>query len=245
MDEQIIKRFKKFQQATGQFLDLDIEEVEFVPMAFKDEKVFKFVKGQNKYIRRYVDVNAGEIPVLGSSLDNECIYSKIKPINPKDVVTEESVSFNKDNAKGSRAFHRNYPYLMDRHHIAIIPNKKIVYPQYLQQYLDSFLRSKNYGWGTHVASEKEIRQYKMPVPKNLNESYTSFILQKAILLFIEYYQNDNNHKLATITEIGKLAEKMENLVVPLFFKKDNSAAKRFNRFCLENKSMFKNLNCQS
>jgi len=233
MDEQIIKRFKRFQQATGQFLDLEIEEVEFEPIAFKNKEVFKFVKGQNKYIRRYVDANAGDTPVLGSSLNNECIYSKIKPISSKDIIVEESVSFNKDNAKGSRAFYRNYPYVMDRHHLAIVPDKTIVYPQYLQKYLDSFLRSKNYGWGAHVASEKEIKQYKLPVPKPLNDKYGSFELQKAILLFIEYYENDNKEKLDTIIKIGELAEKMENLVVPLFFQKDNSAAKRFNQFCTE------------
>jgi len=230
MDLQIIERFKLFQCETGEFSDLDIETVTFDKLDYSDTGIFKFVKGQNKYIQTYIEHNPGEIAELGASLINDCIASYIKPMSELDVISEACVSFNKDNAKGSRAFYRDYPFVMDRHHIAIIPNRDIINVKYFQKCLDQFLVLQKYGWGENVANVEELKKHSLPIPKKISEKYNSLALQDCILKFIEYFEAKNNEQLHNIhLAIGNIKE-IEQLFFPLFFKEDNSIAIRFNKF---------------
>lgn len=232
MDIQIIERFKFFQQQTGEFSDLDIESVIFDNIDYSNSEIFKFVKGQNKYIQSYIKNNPGTVAELGSSLTNQCIASYIEPISPSDVINDICVSFNKDNAKGSRAFYRDYPFVMDRHHIAIIPNSKFINIKYFQKYLDQFLILKKYGWGENVASVEEITKYHIPIPKKINEKYNSLILQDAIFRFLEFYENKNMAQLDVISRALDDIKQVEELFFPLFFKKDESISVRFNKYCV-------------
>jgi len=163
MNKQILKRFDLFKKAKG--VKLDLGKVEFELLSLGNEKIFKFSKGLNKYIRTSVAANPGEVPVVGASLDNEGIYSYVSPISPSDLIDKPSVTFNKDNAKGSRAFFRDYPFVMDRHHIGIIPNDENVYPKFLYHFLDTFLIAQKFGWGENVATVELIQEASLPIPK--------------------------------------------------------------------------------
>lgn len=236
MDIQIIDRFKLFQNDTGEFMDLNIESVLFDQLSYSNRNTFKFVKGQNKYVQTYITNNPGDIAELGSSLINECISSYVVPIDDEDVVSKICVSFNKDNAKGSRAFYRDYPFVMDRHHIAIIPDTNFVNVKYFQKCLDQFLILKKYGWGDNVATTDEISKYFLPIPKKINDTYTSLVIQEALVRFLEYYENKNKEQLEYINlalfDIGQI----EELFFPLFFSSDKSISLRFDKFC-KNKSI--------
>jgi hypothetical protein len=96
MDEQVIEKFNQFKKDTD-YSDLDLGKVEFEKAKFDDNTIFKFIKGLNKYVKIYINKNPGHIPVLGSSLENNCISSYILPIASSDVINETAVSFNKDN----------------------------------------------------------------------------------------------------------------------------------------------------
>lgn len=231
MDKQLLKKFNQFQQKTGKYLDFELDEVEFEEISFSKTTVFTFVKGLNKYIRAYIDHNAGDVPVVGSSLENDCITSYIKPIAESDIIQKPCVSFNKDNAKGSRAFFRYYPFVMDRHHLAIIPNVKTVFVKYLYQFLDYFLQTKSYGWGENVATVDEIQNYSLPIPKSQNKAYTSLKIQEILVEFIEFYQNKTNEKLDIIEDITTKIANAESLLLPLLFVKHPSVCKRFDAFC--------------
>lgn len=231
IDSQLLERFKRFQKKTGKYLDFELDTVEFEGVSFDDNNIFTFVKGLNKYVRAYIDNNAGKIPVMGSSLDNNCISSYIKPIAEKDVIREDCVSFNKDNAKGSRAFFRNFPFVMDRHHLAIIPKGEKVNVKYLYHFLDYFLQTKYYGWGTNVASVDEIKNYSMPIPKPFNDIYTSVKIQEILVEFVECYQKETNRRLGVLNNISNKITEAESLVLPLFFSKHPSVIKRFDAFC--------------
>lgn len=236
MHTQIIERFKHFQKETNKYSDLDITLVEFERVNFNNAHVFKFIKGLNKYVREYIDNNPGEIPVLGSSLENQCISGKIIPISESDIIDKECVSFNKDNAKGSRAFYRNYPFVMDRHHLAIIPNLELINVKFLSIFLDYFLQSKKYGWGTNVASVDEVMQYAISIPKQLNETYNSLYIQESLVSFFEYFSSINQVNIDKIEFILGCVEKLEKLLIPHLHSKQKSVCKQFNLFC-KNTSM--------
>ncbi len=231
VDKQLVAKFKQFQKKTGKYKGFKLENMAFETVSFSDSDVFTFVKGLNKYVRTYIDNNAGEIAVMGSSLDNNCITSYIVPIAETDIIRAECVSFNKDNAKGSRAFFRNFPFVMDRHHLALIPNAEKVNAQYLYQFLDYFLQTKSYGWGTNVASVDEIKNYDLVIPKPQNDVFSSLDIQEILVEFIAFYQKESDNKADILSKISHKINEIDAFVLPLFFVKHPSVQMRFDGFC--------------
>jgi len=219
LDHEIVEKFKEFQQKTGKYLDLVIEDVLFEKVRLSHENHFKFIKGKNKYIQTYITKNSGEYPILGSSLKNSCISAYIKFIDLNDVINEKCVSFNKDNGKGSIPFFRDYPFLMDRHHIAIIPTA-LVDVEYLQKSLIRYFENKRFGWGDNVATVDEVSKHIIPVPKNLNKKYTSLKLQKIIVEFLEHGFNWLDGIKANIDKQNDIYKRLRKSLIPSTFKKD-------------------------
>ncbi|RLA83351.1 MAG: hypothetical protein DRG78_04630 [Epsilonproteobacteria bacterium] len=173
-----------------------------------DEKYFKFITGNAKYIAAYAEINKGNIPMLGSSLANECKAHYVKAIKDQDIVKVPCVTFNKDNAKGSRAFYRNYDFVMDRHHICIITTD-LVSPNYLSTILDNILVFKNYGWGSNVANANDVKLLSLKIPKIKkinNKVYLSIDLQRSITKNIEYKLANINSKSEILNTIEKVID---------------------------------------
>ena len=220
LDKEIIEKFKEFQEKTGKHSELYIEDVEFENISLSNKKYFTFIKGKNKYIQRYIQANKGDYPILGSSLKNSCISAYIKPIDESDIVNQKSVTFNKDNAKGSVPFFRDYPYLMDRHHIAIIPNDKLVDAKYLENALIQFFEKSAFGWGDNVADVSAVQKHLVPIPKDLNKFYSSCQIQEAIVEFLEYSFDNIERIRQRIDERYFIFERLKKALIPSTFKKD-------------------------
>jgi hypothetical protein len=220
LDKEIIEKFEEFQEKTGKHSELYIEDVEFENISLSNEKYFTFIKGKNKYIQRYIKVNKGDYPILGSSLKNSCISAYIKPIDESDIVNQESVTFNKDNAKGSVPFFRDYPYLMDRHHIAIIPNDDLVNAKYLEKSLIRFFEQSKFGWGDNVADVSAVKKHLVPIPQDLNKFYSSYQIQEAIVEFLEYSFNEIETIKERIDKRYKIFERLKKALIPSTFIKD-------------------------
>ncbi|MFL0684428.1 MAG: restriction endonuclease subunit S [Algoriphagus aquaeductus] len=229
MNKQIVRRFQEFAQANG--IALDLEQIDFELVSLKHND-FKFVKGLNKYIRKSVEANPGEIPVVGASLDNEGIYSHVTPLDKKDVISEISVSYNKDNARGSRAFYRDYPFIMDRHHLAIIPNQSNIFPKYLFHFLNLFLKEKNFGWGDNVATVEAVQEAEFPLPKP-SQGFSSLQIQEILVRFIEHGQSAHQRRLDGCAIIRPILDKMERSVVPRTLEKSRGARKLIKEFLKE------------
>ena len=231
LDKEIVAKFKEFQEKTGKHSELYIEDVEFENISLSNEKYFTFIKGKNKYIQRYIKVNKGDYPILGSSLKNNCISAYIKPIEESDIVNEKSVTFNKDNTKGSVPFFRDYPYLMDRHHIAIIPNDEVVDAKYLEKSLIRFFENSKFGWGDNVADVSAVQKHLVPIPKDLNKFYSSYQIQEAIVEFLEAckigYTDIHRERVNRKQPILKTIKK---ILVPNTFKYDKKLVESFNLF---------------
>lgn len=232
LDSQVIEKFKEFQNKTGKYSDLVIEDVEFENITLSDKQYFQFIKGKNKYIQKYITKNPGQYPILGSSLKNECIANYIEPIEMSDVVDEPCVSFNKDNAKGSVPFYRDYPFLMDRHHIAILCSDEIL-PQYLYNALITYFQKSQFGWGDNVASVEVVEKHLVPIPKDYNEKYKSIDIQKAIVEFLEDGFNWLDGIKNNIDKKYDIITKMKKSLIPSTFKR-TAIQKRFRKYADEN-----------
>lgn len=233
LDKEIIEKFKEFQEKTGRHSELYIEDVEFENIALSNEEYFTFIKGKNKYIQRYIKVNKGDYPILGSSLKNSCISAYIKPIDISDIVNQKSVTFNKDNAKGSVPFFRDYPYLMDRHHISIIPNANLVDAKYLQKSLIQFFEQSKFGWGDNVADVSAVQKHFVPIPKDLNKFYSSFQIQEAIVEFLEYSFENIDRIKKNIDARYSIFKRLRKALIPSTFIRDYVKV-AFGRYAKEN-----------
>lgn len=129
--EEIDGRLEYILDESGEKVGIcEIDDVDFNIVSLNNSKYFEFITGMAKYIVSYAENNPGDIPMLGSSLSNDCIAHYIKAIKEDDIIKVPCVSFNKDNAKGSRAFYRDYYFVMDRHHVCILTTD-LVSPIYL------------------------------------------------------------------------------------------------------------------
>lgn len=231
LDKEGREKFKSFQKKTGKYDDLDIDDVRFEEISLADEEYFKFIKGKNKYIQHYIKANEGDYPILGSSLKNSCVSAYIKPIDNSDIVNQKCVSFNKDNAKGSVPFFRDYPFLMDRHHIAIIPDSELVDASYLAKSLIHFFKSKKFGWGDNVADVSAVQKHSVPIPKDLDKTYTSFKIQEVIVEYLEFWKDGYTDVIRERVEKKRpIYEAIKKIVVQNTFKYDEFIVEKFNNF---------------
>jgi hypothetical protein len=194
----------------------------FQEVSLKNKEYVVFQKGKNHYIQSYNEENPGEIPLATGSVKNNSIAYYVNPINESDIVRDVSVSFNKDG--DTTAFYRDYTYLMDRHHIAIIPSKKIN-AKYLFFAMENIFNNIQYGWGEHVANAEEVAKNKIYIPKNQEVkgvSYTSVKLQQSIAKNIEDKKQKIKEKYKILTTMELLChERIENIKKNFFVNEIN------------------------
>lgn len=216
LDSQVIEKFKEFQNKTGKYLDLDIEKVEFENISLSDEEYFEFIKGRNHYIKKYNIANKGKYPLATGSVKNDSIAYYVKPMNIADIITQKCISFNKDG--DSQIFYRDYEFLMDRHHIAIIPSELLM-AKYLYFALISYFKKMKFGWGENVADVPTVSRHSIPIPKEYNQNYKSIDIQKAIVEFLEYNFNNLERIKSNIDKRYDIVSKMKKSLIPSTFKK--------------------------
>lgn len=234
LDSQVIEKFKEFRDKIGKYLDLDIEKVEFENIALSDEEYFEFIKGRNYYIKKYNIANKGKYPLATGSVKNDSIAYYVKPINIADIITQKCISFNKDG--DSQIFYRDYEFLMDRHHIAIIPSE-LVLAKYLYFALISYFKKMKFGWGENVADVSTVSTHSVPIPKGYNENYKSIDIQKAIVDFLEYNFDNLERIKSTIDKRYDIVTKMKKSLIPSTFKR-TAIQNRFRKYAQENNIEF-------
>ncbi len=225
LDHEVIEKFKEFQEKTGKHSELYIEDVQFEEVSLANKDYFEFIKGKNHYIKKYNLANSGEVPLATGSVKNESIAYQIKPINDNDVVTEKCISFNKDG--DSQVFYRDYDFLMDRHHIAVVPSE-LVLEKYLYFSLIPYFTKMKFGWGENVADVPTVSKYKIPIPKDLNKFYPSYKIQEAIVEFLEFWKSYTDLFRGRIANKKPIYETIKKLVVKNTFKYDKFLIDKFN-----------------
>ena len=172
-------------------VDFKLEDIEF-----EDKEIGSFTNsksGSSEYKKEYYqkEENKGEYPLMTGSLN---IVAYVKPIKESDVINEESVSYNKDNDGGSKAFYHTKPYIVGGHHYALLLKEEyknkimIKYFYYmLKHFFDThmFYQSKQ-----PVANIGLIKSKTIKIPKSIKtekKEYSSYEVQKAIVSFIDRF----------------------------------------------------------
>ncbi len=177
--------FGRYAKEKG--IEFDIMDVEFY-----EDKVNNIINskgGSGAYNKNYINNNRGEYPLYTGSKE---IVAYVKPLHENDIVDSESVSFNKDNDAGSKAFYHTKPYVVGGHHYSLtIKNEysnKIMTKYFYYCMVNIFSRNKFYQSRKPVANIGVIKDFTILIPKDL-ENYTSLEIQKIIADFIKYTEN--------------------------------------------------------
>jgi len=228
LDSKVVEKFQEFQKKSGKYLDLDIEDVEFENFLLSNEEYFTFIKGRNHYIKKYNIANKGKYPLATGSVKNDSIAYYVKPIDTNDIITQKCISFNKDG--DSQVFYRDYKFLMDRHHIAIIPSD-LVLARYLYFALISYFKKMKFGWGENVADVPTVSKHSISLPQDYNENYKSIDIQKAIVEFLEFWKiNYTDDFRQIVTHQKPILEKIKKALIPATLRYDKTIVNSFNEF---------------
>lgn len=230
LDSQVIEKFKEFQNKTKKYDNLIIKDIEFDNISLSNEEYFKFIKGRNHYIKKYNIANRGDYPLATGSVKNDSIAYYVEPINVNDIINQKCISFNKDG--DSQIFYRDYEFLMDRHHIAIVPSE-LVLSKYLYFALISYFKKMKFGWGDNVADVSTVSTHSIPIPKDYNENYKSIDIQKAIVEFLEDSFDNAEQIKSNIDKKYEIVSKMKKSLIPSTFKRI-AIQNRFRKYAKEN-----------
>jgi len=237
LDAEVREKFKEFQDKTGKYDDLDIDDIQFEEISLADEKYFEFIKGKNHYIKKYNLLNKGQYPLATGSVKNASITYHIKPINNSDIVIKKCISFNKDG--DSQVFYRDYDFLMDRHHIAIVPTDNIL-AKYLYFSIIPYFRKMKFGWGENVADVPTVSKHYIAIPKDLDKTYTSFKIQEVIVEFLEFWKDGYTDVIRDkVSKKKPIYEAIGRIVVQNTFKYDKFLVEKFNDFAKKQDSNLK------
>lgn len=179
-DPFVVEQFKKY--CLHKKLDIQIKDFDFETLELGS--VANFVGGSGKYKKDYIDFNQGEYPLMTGSLEKK---NYIEAMEDKDIIREESVSYNKDNDAGSRAFYHTSPYILGGHHYGVFikkEEKSRISTKYLYLTMQNiFLHNKFYQSQKPIANSSLIKKFEIKIPTGSNEF--SMKLQKIIVDFIE------------------------------------------------------------
>lgn len=214
--EDVVNLFNEFKEEKG-YQDLNLEDLEFEDIRLKD--LFEAKGGNSKYTKKYIQEHKGEYPLLTGKLDNESIEAYIDTYD----FEGECITYNKDNAGGSKVFYRpeGFKFSMNSHHVALF--KKDSFPndiddvdyKYSMYALNNLFKNKGYGW-EYSANWNRIKNETIPIPKPYG-NYTSYQIQKIIAEFIEFiYDKFDDIKENAKEEIIK-ANKLKNLILKKIF----------------------------
>lgn len=206
------KLIKEFLQEKG--IPLDYEKVEFINE--KLSSLVDFKGGHSKYTKEYIGKNPGEYPLLTGKLEENSIGAFIKDFDFEGPI----ITFNKDNASGSRSIFRNEgeKFAMNSHHVAaqLKSSSKIKSYEYLNFQLNQLLFEGKYGW-ENVASPANIGVLDVKIPKDL-EQFSSHEIQKILAWFFESYLKRVNHNRRVADKLERQIAEYRETYLKLFFK---------------------------
>lgn len=217
INEDVIKLFEEFKKKTKDCQNLNLKNIEFDYYQLKN--LFEAKGGNSEYTKKYITEHPGEYPLLTGKLDNESIEAYIDTYN----FEGECITYNKDNAGGSRAFYRpkGFKFSMNSHHIALFKKESLpdnindLDYKYSMYVLNRLFETNKYGWETS-ANWDRIQKEIIPIPKPIS-NYTSYDIQKAIAEFIEHvYKNFDNLILKAKENIEKTKIFQKCLLIKVF-----------------------------
>ena len=224
----IVKQFNEFKEKTGNYKDLFLEKIQFDKVALSSLVDFK--TGYGEYTKKYCAVNPGKFPLMTGSLE---VKNHVEAIDDSHIIYDESISYNKDNDAGSKAFYHTEPYIVGAHHYTISIKKDenerltVKYLYYIMKNIfdkNKFYQSKN------VANSSLVGTFDVYVPQSISD-YSSIEIQNILVKFLERTEH-LREKMYSLEQ--KTQKVYEAAISKVFLKDDPFIMDKFNKWAVAN-----------
>jgi type I restriction enzyme S subunit len=232
LDSEVREKFKEFQKKSGKYEDLDIDEIRFEKInANKKNKYFTIHNGQRlkkSDLQQNKNTLIEPIEVYSASESNKEVFGyierdKLKKISPNQrIYNGKTVLLNTGGSVGAIRFKSNfYNYTVIDNVIIYVANEDICYIDYLYFSLEATMKSDNFGYSNTLrGKDLEKANLIIPIPKDLTEKYTSFVIQEAIVEFLEYSFNIQEKIKQTIDKRYDVFTRLRKALIPSTFHRD-------------------------
>ena len=243
VDAEVREKFKEFQKRTGKYDDLDIDDVRFEKKKI-DDVVSEFIKGSTpKYspdTTDYVVIKSGQ--ARGNY--NEFNFKKMAYLDLSKVKTIKTLqkgdilinTTGVGTAGRVTLFDLDGNYVSDSHITALRYDLSLYNKFYLLYFFVNFgfkrLESMAEGTGGQIELSMElVKRIDIPIPKDLDKTYTCIKIQEAIVEFLEFWKDDYTDIIRErVSKKKPIYEAIKRIVVQNTFQYDEFLIKRFNRF---------------
>ena len=256
LDAEVREKFKEFQEKTGKYDDLDIDEVQFEKKTI-DDIVLKFIKGSTpKYspdTTDYVVIKSGQARGNYNEFNFKKMayldFSKVKTIK---TLQKGDILINTTGvgtAGRVTLFDLDGNYVSDSHITALRYDLSLYNKFYLLYFFVNFgfkrLESMAEGTGGQIELSMElVKRIDIPIPKNLDKTYTCIKIQEAIVAFLEFWKDGYTDVFRErVSKKKPIYEAIKRVLVHRTFKNDKFITEKFNEFTKINdyNIMFKNI----
>ena len=252
LDREIRERFKEFQKRTGKYRDLEIDNVRFEKIYLNNENYFEInpKKSQidDKLLKKNIDVSfvplASINPILGEIEKHE-IRKILDVRNGYTYFQENDVIFTKvtpSMENGNFAIASNLingiGFGSSEYHIFRCKNvhSKLLWFLFRADFFRNRAKKTMKGTGNlkRVPLYFFSTQY-IPIPKPLNQKYTSFKLQEAIVEFLEFWKEEYTdiHR-KQVAKKKPIYENIKKIIIQNTFKYDKFLVDKFEEFAKNN-----------
>ncbi len=239
LDTEVREKFKEFQEKTGKYNDLDINDVRFENKPFdfiaKFPPMSRISGGVDKSIQEYNELLKEEqkdyFPLISGTTENNQISGYIykNRLSKNSLSNSNVISWTRINSE--LFFIQEEPvctnddsFIMD-----VNDNNSIKYIQYSAM---TAMKYKRFNWG-NKAGKNKVKEVEVPIPKDLDQTYTSFKIQEAIVEFLEYSFEKQKRIKESIDKRYALYKRLDNALIPSTFIQDYVKV-AFGRYAKEN-----------
>lgn len=239
LDTEVREKFKEFQEKTGKYNDLDINDVRFEnkPLDFiaKFPPMSRISGGVDKSIQEYNELLKEEqkdyFPLISGTTENNQISGYIykNRLSKNSLSNSNVISWTRINSE--LFFIQEEPvctnddsFIMD-----VNDNNSIKYIQYSAM---TAMKYKRFNWG-NKAGKNKVKEVEVPIPKDLDQTYTSFKIQEVIVEFLEYSFEKQKRIKESIDKRYALYKRLDNALIPSAFIQDYVKV-AFGRYAKEN-----------
>ncbi|WP_294871109.1 hypothetical protein [Sulfuricurvum sp. RIFCSPLOWO2_12_FULL_43_24] len=238
LDFQVIEKFKEFQEKTGKYSDLDIENIELELLPLYQVANFpamtRITGGVDISINDFNSLPEEEqnnyFALVSGTVENNQVSGYIHKdrLSPTSLSSPNVISWTRIN--GQCFFIQARPvctnddsFIMD-----VIQNKFIV--KYVRYATMQIMKSKSFDWG-NKAGKNKVKEIEIPIPQDYNEQYKSIDIQKAIVEFLEFWKiNYTDIFRHTVSHQKPIIEKIKKALISATLRYDKTMVHSFNEF---------------
>jgi len=223
LDREVRGKFKEFQEKTGKYGDLDIDKVRFEKRSLDKIATFPAMSrisgGIDKSIMDYNNFSKEEqsnyYPLISGTTENNQISGYIHKdrLSTNSLSNPNVISWTRINSE--IFFIQEKPVCTnDDSFIMDVNNNNFV--KYILYSTIMAMKSQKFHWG-NKAGKSKVRVVKIVLPKDLNKKYTSFVIQKAIVDFLEYSFEIQDNIKKTIDKRYDIFTRLRKSLIPSTF----------------------------